>query len=66
MFELSIGTRIKFNRELSDGPTEESWANLYANKGDQGEITGHDCWEGHMVKRNSYILFAIASTQRIV
>lgn len=47
---LPIGTRIIFIKELASGPSEYSPGNLYARKGDGGEVTGHDCWEGHWVK----------------
>jgi len=52
---LKIGTRIKFVRELSDGPSEESPGNLYAYKNEEGEIISiGECWEGFMVKRDSW------------
>jgi hypothetical protein len=47
---LPIGTRIRFVKELSSGPDEFSPGNLYAEKDDFGEVTGHGCTEGHWVK----------------
>lgn len=47
---LPIGTRIKFIKELTSPPTEESPAFLFARKDDLGTVTGHGCWEGHWVK----------------
>lgn len=47
--QLPIGTRIQFIKELSCGPTEETPGFLYATKYSFGTVTGHDCWEGHMV-----------------
>lgn len=48
--KLPIGTRIEFLRTLESGPDEDSPGNHYATKGDGGEVTGHNCWEGHWVK----------------
>lgn len=53
--QLPIGTRIIFTRELSDGPDEFSPGNLYAEKGDGGEITGHGCREGYWVKWDKWM-----------
>lgn len=36
--KLPVGTRIKFLQTLEQGPTEETPAFLFANKGDGGEI----------------------------
>lgn len=47
---LPVGTRIKFLKTLSSGPDEFSPGNLYAEKDDFGEVTGHGCAEGHWVK----------------
>ncbi len=52
--ELPVGTRIRFTRTLDCGPTEESPALLFANKDEEGEITGHGCWEGYWVKRDAW------------
>jgi hypothetical protein len=47
---LPIGTRIIFIKTLDSGPDEFSPGNLYAEKGDYGEVTGHGCPEVHWVK----------------
>ena len=47
---LPVGTRIKFLKTLDSGPDEHGPGNLYAIKGDEGEVTGHRCKEGHWVK----------------
>jgi len=49
---LCVGTRIKFNKYLGDGVSEDCPAITYANKDDEGEITGHGCKEGYWVKRD--------------
>lgn len=51
---LPIGTRIRFIKELSSGPDEDSPGNLYAEKDDLGEVTGHFSAEGHWVKRDKW------------
>ena len=51
---LPVGTRIRFLRTLEQGPTEESPPLLFANTGEEGEVTGHGCWEGHWVKRDAW------------
>ena len=52
--QLAIGTRIRFVRTLEAAANEESPACLYANEGEEGEVTGHGCWEGHWVKRDAW------------
>jgi len=52
--KLKVGTRIKFNKTLTEGACEDHPSRLYASKGEEGEITGHDCWEGYMVKRDRW------------
>ncbi len=48
--KLPIGTRIKFLTDLTADACGEHPAYIYAKKGDEGEVTGHGCWEGHWVK----------------
>ena len=48
--KIPIGTKITFLRTLEDGPDEDGPGNHYATEGDAGEVTGHDCPEGHWVK----------------
>ncbi len=48
--ELPVGARIRFLKTLTSGPDDYSPGNLYARKGDGGEVTGHGCKEGHWVK----------------
>ncbi len=51
LFMCKIGNKIRFLRELSDGPTEDHPACLFANKNDTGEITEvGGCREGYWVK----------------
>ncbi len=47
---LPVGARIRFLKTLTSGPDDYSPGNLYARKGDGGEVTGHGCKEGHWVK----------------
>lgn len=47
---LPIGTRIRFTKTLTSQADEFSPGNLYAKKGDGGEITGHGTQEGYWVK----------------
>ncbi len=48
--KVPVGTRIVFLKTLEDGPNEDGPGNHYATKGDGGEVTGHECSEGHWVK----------------
>ena len=53
--QIKVGSRIKFLRDLWQGPTEEMPACEFANKGEEGEIVRiGTCWEGYMVKRDSW------------
>jgi len=51
---LPIGTRIQFVKTLREGPTDETPAFLFAEKGEYGEVTGHNMTEGHWVKTDSW------------
>ena len=54
-YDVKVGDRIIFLRELSDGPCEEHPGNLYAHEGEEGEICSvGTCWEGFMVKRDKW------------
>jgi hypothetical protein len=48
--KLPIGTRIVFLKALSQGPTGDTPAFLFARKGEGGVVTGHNDFEGHSVK----------------
>lgn len=47
---LPIGTRIVFLKDLTCGPTGDHPAFFFARKGEGGVVTGHNNFEGHMVK----------------
>ncbi len=47
---LPVGTRITFVKSLYGSASEDSPPCIYAEKGDGGVVTGHDCYEGHWVK----------------
>jgi hypothetical protein len=49
--KLPVGTRIRFLRELSQGPTESTPPFLFAPKDGLGTVCKdkYGCWEGHMV-----------------
>ena len=51
---LPIGTRIVFIRDLTSGADDHGPGNVYAMRGDIGEVLGYDCIEGHFVKRDSW------------
>lgn len=52
--KLRIGTRIRFVATLSESATGDHPDLLYANNGETGEITGHNDFEGYMVKTDSW------------
>ena len=52
--QLPVGTRIRFINDLTAPATGDHPAHLYARKDDNGTVTGHDCWEGHMVKWDNW------------
>ena len=52
--KLPIGTRIRFIRTLDEGPTSDRPATLFASKGEKGEVTGHNEWEGYWVKTDTW------------
>ncbi len=55
MSEFRAGMRIRFPRDLDDGPTEERPACIYARKGEGGRITQvGGCWEGFWVKWDNW------------
>ncbi len=47
--KLPIGTRIRFLKELYQGPTGDTPAFVFAKPGTFGTVVGHDCKEGHRV-----------------
>lgn len=51
---LPVGTRIRFLKTLTSPADEFSPGNLYASAGETGEVTGHGCTEGHMVKTDHW------------
>ena len=50
--KLPVGTRVRFLREVSQGPTEEAPPLLFAPKDGLGTVSEdkYGCWEGHMVR----------------
>lgn len=62
---LPVGTRIRFTRTLSEGPSEEHPGRLYATKGEMGWVTGHGAREGYWVKTDSWPAWFGASSQEI-
>lgn len=48
--KLPVGTRIRFIKTLTSGPTGDHPAFLYARKGEGGVVTGHNDFQGHTVK----------------
>jgi hypothetical protein len=60
--QLPVGTRIRFTKTLESGPDDHGPGNLYARKGDTGEVLGHDCKEGHWVKTDNWPAAFGAST----
>jgi hypothetical protein len=54
MEKLVIGTKIKFTKDIYSHASGDCPAFDYARKGEIGEVTGHDCIEGHMVKTDSW------------
>jgi hypothetical protein len=51
---LPIGTEIIFLKDLTEAPSDESPAFLFAKKDDKGIVTGHGCKEGHWVKWDKF------------
>ena len=51
---LPVGARIRFLKMIDSPPTGDHPALLYAKKGELGEITGHNCMEGHWVKTDAW------------
>jgi len=47
---LPVGTRIRFTKTLIQAASGDHPTLLYAEKGTEGEITGHGCREGYWVK----------------
>ena len=54
MEKLEIGTKIKFTKDLYSSASGDCPAFDYARKGQLGEVTGHNCHEGHMVKTDDW------------
>lgn len=54
--KLPVGTRIRFLRDISQGPTEETPPFTFARKGDLGTVeeNKYGCHEGHMVKWDNW------------
>lgn len=52
--KLPIGTRIRFPKGLHESASGDHPALTYANAGERGEITGHNAFEGYMVKTDSW------------
>lgn len=60
-FNLPVGTRIRFTRELTAPPCEDHPGFLYARRGDTGTITGHGTPEGYWAKTDgTYPPFGVA------
>jgi hypothetical protein len=52
--KLPIGTRIRFIKRLDAAANEEHPDIVYAKCGETGEITGHNDFEGYMVKTDHW------------
>lgn len=48
--QLAIGQQIRFLKTITQGPTEDAPAFIFAKKGELGVVTGHGCKEGHWVR----------------
>jgi hypothetical protein len=51
--QLPVGTRVRFIKELGADATGDHPALLYAEVGERGVVTGHDCKEGHWVRADN-------------
>ena len=54
MEKLPIGTKITFVKNLTEPATGDHPASLFAKKGEHGEITGYNDFEGYNVKVNGW------------
>jgi len=54
MDKLEIGTRIIFVKLLDSPATGDHPELVYAYKGDEGEVTGYNNFEGYWVKRDKW------------
>ena len=52
--KLPIGTRIVFVNTLDVAACGDHPEMVYAHKGDEGEGTGYNEWEGYWVKRDAW------------
>ncbi len=52
--KLTIGTRIRFLKDLIEPPGEDHPTLLYAAKGEEGQITGYNDFEGYWVTADHY------------
>ena len=52
--KLPVGTRIRFIRTLDAPADDHSPSTLFAEKGELGTVTGHSCFEGHMIKTDKW------------
>lgn len=60
---LPVGTRIRFLKTLTEGPTEDHPGRLYASKGDLGTVVDDfPCSEGHCVKWDGWPHAAFGAT----
>jgi hypothetical protein len=50
--KLPKGTRIRFVKELYAPADDHSPAGFYAHRNQRGVVMGHDCREGHQVRRD--------------
>lgn len=51
---LEIGTRIRFNRDLTEPASGDHPALLYAYKGEAGTIIGYSAKEGYLVRADHH------------
>lgn len=51
---LDIGTRIRFNRTLTEPASGDHPELLYANDGENGTIVGYGTSEGYWVKTDNH------------
>ena len=52
--KLPIGTKIIFTETIIESASEDHPTIQFARKGDHGEVIGHNDFEGHTVKSDSW------------
>ena len=52
--KVPIGSRIRFLKELTEGPCGDHPALLYAKEGELGSVVSYRCSEGYWVKTDGW------------